>query len=83
MAKETRYVCQIYGKNKNGQLVIDETIECRSEIAAEMRAEKLWDSGNYEGVDALVIAADPEEGEYDDPVFLTRLGNVPDSDGLD
>ena len=80
MAKETKFICQIYKKTSQGQLVIDESIECRSEIAAEMRAEKLWQSGNYEGVDALVIAADPEQGEYDEPVFLTRLGAVPDTD---
>ena len=80
MAKETKYICYVYKKNSNGQLVIDETIECRSEVSAEMRAEKLWDTGNYEGVDALVISADPDEGEYDDPIFLTRHGDVPDTD---
>jgi hypothetical protein len=83
MVKETKYVCQIYKKTARGQLILDETIECRSEIAAEMRAEKLWQSGNHEGVDALVIAADPEQGEYDEPVFLTRLGNVPDTETMD
>ena len=83
MAKETKYVCQIYTKTKRGQLVIDETIECRNAVAAEMRAEKLWQTGNHEGVDALMIAADPEQGDYDEPVFLVRLGNVPDTEGLD
>lgn len=79
MTLETKYVCQIYKKTKTGRLVIDETIECRSEGAAEMRAEKLWESGNHDGVDALVLAADPEQGIYEEPVFLTRFGDVPDS----
>jgi len=81
MTKETKYVCQIYKKTNKGQIVIDETIECRTAVAAEMRAEKLWQSGGYEGIDALTISADPEQGEYDEPVFLTRLGNVPDTEG--
>jgi hypothetical protein len=81
MAIETKYICQTYKKTAKGQLVIDETIECRNDIAAEMRAEKLWESGNYEGVDALVLAADPEMGEYDEPVFVARFGAVPD-DGM-
>ncbi len=83
MAKETKYVCQVYRKNKHGQLVIDETIECRNEVSTEMRAEKIWESGTCEGVDAVILAADADNGEYDDPVFITRLGNVPDSDGMD
>ena len=80
MSKETKYICQIYRKTNKGQLVIDETIECRSELAAEMRAEKIWDSGNHEGVDAVMLVADPELGEYDEPVFITRFGVVPDTE---
>ncbi len=82
MAIETKFICQIYAKNSKGQLVIEETIECRNEIAAEMRAEKLMQSGTHIGVDALKIAADPEQGEYDEPVFIARLGEVPDN-GMD
>jgi len=78
MAKETKYICQIYKKTTKGQLVVDETIECRSELAAEMRAEKIWASGNHEGVDAVMLAADPDLGEYDEPKFITRFGAVPD-----
>ncbi len=80
MSKETKFLCYVYAKAKNGQTVIDETIECRSELAAEMRAEKIWQTGKCLGVDALRVAADPEQGEYDEPVFLTRLGTVPDHD---
>jgi hypothetical protein len=80
MAKETKYICHIYRKTNKGQLVIDETIECRSELAAEMRAEKIWESGTHEGVDAVMLAADPELGEYDEPVFITRFGVVPDTE---
>lgn len=80
MAKETKYLCYIYKRNSSGQLIIDETIECRSELACEMRAEKLWAAGHYVGVDAVMVAADPEQGEYDEPVFLTRLGEVPETE---
>ena len=43
-----------------------------------MRAEKIWASGNHEGVDAVMLAADPDLGEYDEPKFITRFGAVPD-----
>lgn len=78
MAMETKFLCQTYVTNSAGQPIIEETFECRSELAAEMRAEKLWETGRYEGVDAVVVSADPDEGEYDEPKFLIRLGNVPE-----
>jgi hypothetical protein len=80
MAKEFKYICQVYQKSPKGHLVIDQSIECRSELAAEMRAEKIWQTGNYAGVDAVLIGADPEQGDYDEPVFITRLGSVPESE---
>ena len=35
----------------------------------------------YAGVDAFSITADEELGEYGEPVFHARLGQVPDHEG--
>ena len=47
------------------------------------RAQRLFDTGNYAGVDAFTITADEELGEYGEgePVFHARLGQVPDHEG--
>ena len=37
--------------------------------------------GRYSGVDAVTVTGDPDLGEYADPVFHVRLGQVPDSEG--
>ena len=46
----------------------------RSAQAAGERAKRLFDTGNYAGVDAFTITADEEPGEYGEPTFHARLG---------
>ena len=41
----------------------------------------MFESGQYSGVDAVTVTGDPDLGEYSDPVFHVRLGQVPDSEG--
>ena len=53
----------------------------RSAQAAGERAKRLFDTGNYAGVDAFTITADEELGEYGEPTFHARLGRVPDYEG--
>ena len=38
-------------------------------------ARRLFDTGRYAGVDAYKVTSDPQLGEYDEPVFLVRLGS--------
>ena len=83
MAMETRYLCQTYvlrkqGRRKQASLTKDITSECRDGESAKQRAERYFATGSYAGVDAVSIRVDPELGDYDDPVFLLRLGNVPE-----
>ncbi|WP_162651204.1 hypothetical protein [Lentilitoribacter sp. Alg239-R112] len=84
MAEETRFIVQTYGwKAASGgtpaQLVITETKEVPSEADAVRRAERIHDkSTDHVGVDAYRVTVDDEAGEYDDPVFFARLGDVPD-----
>ncbi len=80
MALETKFICQTYRKNKRGQLEMVDARECASALAAKERAQKLWDSGAYAGVDAFELTADAEEGEYGEPTFLARHKQVPDVD---
>ena len=52
-----------------------------SEDAARERAERIFETGNYAGVDAYTVTGNPEMGEYGEPVFHVRLGNVPRHEG--
>ncbi len=56
-------------------------LPARSALAVRARAEKLFETGRYAGVDAYTVTSDEEAGEYGDPVFLIRLGRVPDVEG--
>ena len=81
MARETRHVVQGYVTGKRGRLLPADPPPARSAPAAKERAQKLFETGRYAGVDAYTVTSDEEAGEYGDPVFLTRLGRVPDVEG--
>ena len=70
-----------YWEDKKKGLVPAEALPVRSAEAARERAKRLFDTGNYMGVDAFTITADEELGEYGEPVFHARLGQVPDHEG--
>jgi hypothetical protein len=86
MAEETRYIVQTYGwTQKKGRspakLVITETKEVPSEADALRRAQRIHDkSTDHVGVDAYRITVDDEAGEYGEPEFFARLGDVPEFD---
>ena len=44
---------------------------------AESRAQRMFDGGSYAGCDAYSIEVDVELGDYSDPSFILRLGDVP------
>ena len=37
----------------------------------------MMDGGSVVGVDVVCQTADPEMGDYDEPIFVQRLGSVP------
>lgn len=85
MPASVHYVCQIYDWKKRGgkpqpELEVIEMIEAKSKTDATIRAEKMHDSGQYAGVDAYRVEVDEEAGEYGQPEFFTRLGEVPETD---
>ena len=78
MVKETVHIVQPYWADKGKGLVPAEVLPVRSAEATLERAKRLLDTGNYVGVDAFTITADEELGEYGEPVFHGRFGQVPD-----
>lgn len=83
----TRFVCQAYryaergeGAAKRKVLVQASAIECKTSAEAEARAHRMFDGGSYAGTDAFSIEVDIELGDYTDPAFIIRLGDVPPVD---
>ena len=69
---------QPYLTDKKRRLVPVDPLPVRSAAAARARAEKLYETGRYAGVDAYTVTSDDEAGEYGAPVFHVRLGRVPE-----
>ena len=83
MVKETVHIVQPYRTDSKTGLVPGEALPVRSADAAQERAKRLFATGNYAGVDAFTITADEELGEYGEPTFHVRLGQIPDYEGGD
>jgi len=77
MAQETLFICQPYIVGKKGALKPQPPIAYKTEPQASQRAHRMMDGGSVAGVDVVCQTADPEMGDYDEPVFLLRLGSVP------
>lgn len=80
MAQETLFICQPYIVGKKGALKPQPPIAYKTEPQASQRAHRMMDGGSVAGVDVVRQTADPEMGDYDEPVFLLRLGSVPKAD---
>ena len=82
MPATVHYVCQVYDWKKRGgkplpELEVIEMVEAASEADAAIRAEKFYASKQFAGVDAYRVEVDEDLGEYSEPEFFTRLGDVP------
>lgn len=75
---KTFYVVQPFIKGKRGGLKAEPAIQSPSESAAILRGERIADS--KAGVLVFSITGDPEMGDFDEPVFLARHGEVPAQD---
>ena len=80
VGSKTHFVCQMYIREKKKRLRIDQSIECRDSDHAIDRAERAFSLGRYAGVDAYSVVVDTELGDVSEPIFLARLGDVPDVD---
>ena len=79
--QETIHLVQPYRVDKKRGLTPVDALRVDSPTAARERAKRLFETGRYSGVDAVTVTGDPDLGEYADPVFHVRLGQVPDSEG--
>lgn len=77
MAQETLFICQPYIVGKRGALKDQTPISYETEGQATQRASRMMDGGKVAGVDVVRQTCDPEIGDYDEPLFLQRLGDVP------
>ena len=66
---------------KKSVLTPVDSLSVVSEDAARERAERMFETGSYAGIDAYTVTGNPEMGEYGEPVFHARLGNVPHHEG--
>jgi len=84
-SSKTHYMCQTYiatkgARGMQGGLKIDKQFQYSTEAEARNRAERAIQSDTCAGADAYMIVEDLGSGEVSAPVFLVRLGNVPDAD---
>lgn len=83
----TYYVCQHYGfrqggKGRGAARVLERlgAVQCASAAEAKERARKMMSRPSCAGADAFAVTVDEDLGEYGDPAFLVRLGEVPSID---
>lgn len=77
MAEKTNYFVQTYVRGARGSLKPDVQFPCRDEPSAKVRAEKIMAAGRVLGVDVVRQTADTAAGDYGEPEYLVRLGEVP------
>lgn len=84
MSSTTRFICQAYRREESGKgkasrsvLVKTTAVECKTAPEAQERARKMFARGSHAGIDAFSINIDIDLGDYSDPEFLVRLGDVP------
>lgn len=79
----THYIAQLYEERKAGRagtaLAVKNTIPYTNPEQAEDRARRAFEQGQCAGADAYRIIIDPDTGDADEPLFLLRLGKVPES----
>lgn len=84
-APKTHYICQTYTEKKGARggppgIQMDKQFEYTSEAQAQERAERENRSDTCIGADAYMVVEDPASGEVGSPVFIVRLGTVPEFD---
>mgnify|MGYP001122039062 CR=1 FL=1 len=84
-AEKTHYICQTYVETKGARggpagLKVDKQFQYTTEAAAQDRAERESHREGCAGADAYMVVEDSGSGEVSAPIFIVRLGNVPDDD---
>ena len=77
-SSKTTFCVVTYVAGARGSLKVGEQIACRDEPNAHARAEKIMATGRVLGADVVKQTADPDAGDYGEPLYLSRLGRVPE-----
>ena len=80
MASTTRIIYQPYVAGPRGALKPGTAIACRSAEEGLRRAERALQGGSILGAQVVRMTHDDDAGEFGDPEFLGRIGQVPDAD---
>jgi len=77
MPMQIYFICQPYLKAKGG-LKPGLAVQAPDAETARQRGHRMFiGGGQIVGVDVVEQAADEDAGDYGEPVFLERLGQVP------
>lgn len=76
---KTQFIVQAFRAGKRGALVAEPAILASSAANARLRAEKMAE--RKAGVVAYQMTADPDAGDYGDPIVLARFGETPEEMG--
>jgi len=77
MPTQTHIVVQPYISGKRGALAPATPIPVRTADAGRARAGRMMAAGRFVGVAVVQTEVDEDAGDYGEPVFLARLGQVP------
>ncbi len=72
------HVVRNYVIEEKRGLMLNQTLTFSNSNAAQAGAEKLYETGRYDGVDAFSVTVDEETGEHGEQIFHARLGRVPE-----
>jgi hypothetical protein len=83
MSQYPKFICHVYEWKTQANLarpILTKTqiFECRDARDAENRANKIHDGKQYAGIDAFKVRIDEDLGDYGEPEFIVRLGDVPE-----
>lgn len=73
---ETQYIVQGFVAGRRGRMEALAPIAFKTEDEARRRAARMGET--CLGVIAFAQSADPDAGEYADPVVLEQIGDVPE-----
>lgn len=79
MTMQTYFIVQPYLETKRGGLVALPAIQAKDADHARRLVSR--QAGSAAGAVAFSRRVDPEAGEYEEAVVLTRWGRVPDEEG--
>ncbi len=82
---KVHYICQTYVKkagvnSEQVSLQIGKQFQYSTASQAQERADRECRSEDCAGADAYMVAEDLDTGEVGAPVFIARLGTVPETD---